>query len=543
MEGNETDADEAAGRPHLTAVSGRVDRLAYFFYELPQPLRLPDGFVVQGVIAPGIEDFRGAHEAGARADEMAALVPVTASSIRVWQTSLPADAVATYHLGAVMEVAHRAFPSVHAASDRAEGDVADGDAPMEDIPRTVVEVAVPYSSADADGVSDAFDIGLLAVQRLQRAHFAVTREPLTLVSQESLMPVIPFAVRDISSEPEEWPSEIQLFEINANVQQWVREPEFDDSELRAFEAALAHTAANPFIPALELLGEARSALEIRGDYRSALILLYSASEVLLDTVLMHLLWEEATRPEDATEYFDARGLRERVRRHFHSRVGGNWSLDGSGVPAQWELALATVRHRVVHAGYQPTRSEAYMALEAFKSLDRFLGDRLAESRSLGRYLRTALKYVGESGLAARSRASKRIRNLLTDPDEPDWAATFERWRWVVNDAREEASVTYDEDQQPVAVYLYEAGAPGQWHIHDRSRKRVCPSEPPQDLTDKAAATIKQQAEAFAQDAPLGTRMTGAWFGAAGRPLPGAEWQREHEVFPEHGVMVDGTDYT
>lgn len=103
----------------------------------------------------------------------------------------------------------------------------------------------------------------------------------------------------------------------------------------------------------------------------------TAAEVFLDDLLLHMMWGEGVRPEDAaSEFVDPRvGVIGRVKRSYHPRLGG-YRVDKPGPLHDWNEAIARVRHRVTHAGYAPSIAEAKRAVAALTSLERHAADLL-----------------------------------------------------------------------------------------------------------------------------------------------------------------------
>jgi hypothetical protein len=121
------------------------------------------------------------------------------------------------------------------------------------------------------------------------------------------------------------------------------------------------------------------------------IALATGAEVLLDSMLLHIAWEERLTPREAAALFDrSEGHSRRVATFFPQRLGGDWDPNGRGVVGTYFQRLVYLRHRVVHAGHEPTEDELSAAWDALFALEHFLGDRLSTSGVLNRYTRTAM---------------------------------------------------------------------------------------------------------------------------------------------------------
>lgn len=166
---------------------------------------------------------------------------------------------------------------------------------------------------------------------------------------------------------------------------------------------------HPMTAVQELQADARTNLEQWGDFRSAILLLHTASEVLLDTFLMSMLWEEGVQALDAARVFAA-SLVTRVRNQYHTRVGGNWALAGNQTVATWRDDLVLVRHQVAHGGFAPDRDVTEAAFAAHRNLRTHLLNRLVAS--LRQYPMTVGLLVGEPGLLRRGAITRRGRGAL-----------------------------------------------------------------------------------------------------------------------------------
>lgn len=185
---------------------------------------------------------------------------------------------------------------------------------------------------------------------------------------------------------------------------------------------------NPLMLALEGFLEARRALEVEGDYAGAVVLAETASEVAVDGVLALLLWESGVEPEDAAGRFEEGKVTRRVRNDLPALLGGDWRLEGTGAAAVWFRDAVRLRHRVVHGGYRPRRTEAAAAVRAVLGFERHIYDRLAVRRN--EYPRSTLMTVAEQGLRKRDLWGGQIRRFAEEvaPTEPPWRESNRTWR-------------------------------------------------------------------------------------------------------------------
>jgi len=185
---------------------------------------------------------------------------------------------------------------------------------------------------------------------------------------------------------------------------------------------------NPFLQWNEMYIDARRALQVHGDYASAVVLALTASELMLDGLLSLILWETGKTPEQAATRFEEGKITRRVKTDFPPLLGGNWNLDGNGPAGQWFQKAVRLRHRVVHGGYRPTRLEATAAVDAVLAMERHAFTRLAQRRD--KYPRSTLMTVAESGLRSRNLWNGKIKKFseTVAPVEDSWQAAFADWR-------------------------------------------------------------------------------------------------------------------
>jgi hypothetical protein len=186
-------------------------------------------------------------------------------------------------------------------------------------------------------------------------------------------------------------------------------------EERIFGFIQTKLEGNPQVAVMEVQADAQAALYQTGDFRSAVMLTYTASEVLLDSVLMGLLWEEGKSPEEAAQLFHS-PLLSRVRSQYHDRLRGNWQATRSDSPVgRWREQCVLVRHRVAHAGFEPEQEAAQYAFTSYRGLRTFAFDRLVASRN--RYPRASAALVSPAGFQRRGAQTRRVEAVQRNLDE------------------------------------------------------------------------------------------------------------------------------
>ena len=174
-----------------------------------------------------------------------------------------------------------------------------------------------------------------------------------------------------------------------------------------------------------------------GDYGAALIQLHLAAEVLLDGLLLYLLWEEGMSADAAAQIWRKEGLIKRLRTHYASRLGGNWSTTTPGAVGDWAQLVPRLRGRVVHAGFEPGQRDIAEVADKVDRLIEFCLDRLITKART--YPKSTLLVLGTS---RKFRRAKTISaDLLQDIDEIDEGeadASFKSWADAVGNRRFES---------------------------------------------------------------------------------------------------------
>lgn len=191
---------------------------------------------------------------------------------------------------------------------------------------------------------------------------------------------------------------------------------------------------DPFVLAAEHLHDGRRSFQTEGDTAASALNYAMASEILLDGLLGHLLWEEDVErgsPDlDRAAAELSRDLARRVRSSFHHRLGGDWSTTGSGPIASWRRDVAHLRGRIVHRGYRPSLAESDSCSRAAVQLFTFVKERLAE-RMLT-YPRTTFVLLQGEGLRRRGLWPRFEPWARAHEGEPDYGLWYSQWRDAVD---------------------------------------------------------------------------------------------------------------
>jgi hypothetical protein len=251
----------------------------------------------------------------------------------------------------------------------------------------------------------------------------------------------------------------------------IRDP-IPDSELRDALVDLSH--APPFLAYADARRDAVDLLHRRGDRRMSAVALGLAFELLTNTLLQHLLWEEQADPYTADTLFDGE-LKSRVLRHFASRLGGEWRENEGNRCCPVGGALERVvylRNRVAHGGEVPHFQEVSLAIDALHSFERFIGDRLAADDVRTRYPRTAIAWSGQAGLERRGKLTKTLRRLSKSMFEPDWRRAFGVWTFHLLVARGVHPKPPTGNYQVIAEYPSSTSDPPRFILVDVSAQHA-----------------------------------------------------------------------
>lgn len=407
--------------------------LLTFFVALPFPCPLQHGSVISRVFE---EPLRGCENLEVRATDESP--PLSASqknnmfaSLKFWQLKETVDIAESMHglLQVVREVT-------------GVGKDAEESVPLpQDTYRTVVEMVTAQNRDKLDDMDSALDEAFRRCFGVLSDVYSMCR----LVKRDSISPRIGVEEARTVIWFGRFPG--QKYSDERGGFFWLSPPPhypdetMNEGEFQQVEALLGRVwNGSPLELMMERSLVASQYLDQQGDYVNAVIHAALASEVLLDSLLGLLLWEEQLPSPGlsvAAAVFDEAkngGLASRVRREYGPRLGGNWNPATNGPVRGWSEDLARVRGRVVHRGYRPTRAEAQRALEASDELLDFVKARLASRVRL--YPRTCLMVLGEPGLR-RIGGWKWAEKFLNSTDEHPlrWFSGYSAWRDAVDALR------------------------------------------------------------------------------------------------------------
>lgn len=499
----------------------------FFFVPLPEPLGLEDGEVIPELRAPDVvEALRDGID----------IEPQVRISVRYWVVAVPSHSLIV--APSLFGLAARAF-ELSGPPEWTSGT---------EVPEEwtgVAEIAVALDGPPATGddaldaqLTTAFEQGVEHVKAIQSAYHVATDHPVRLMSKRHMPPVVPYVLARMGPDGRPHPvGDPAVFLLNPTAMSGALRPDpLTDEQRERFEVAASLEPDHPFLGYVDLRREARVLWEFDGDVRPAVVAAQSAAETMLNVLLLMMMWEEETAPQDAARVLADPRFAARVRSEFPPRLGGNW---GTGGPVgDYEVSLLHLRNRVVHSSHCPTREEAERALTALFDLERFVADRLAEDRNRTRCARTATLFLGEAGLRRRGVWTRKLRELRQNDEEPHWVSTFGRWQRVVEDEWFGSSHQPAPPESLVAVQVFDEDHEGEWYLHDREGRMAIRASAPH-LTAEAAAAMRAVVSAMRSTGHL-VPFSQGYLGQPSTAAEGAEWEREHLVLPEYHLFCSDT---
>lgn len=305
--------------------------------------------------------------------------------------------------------------------------------------QTVVE-AVTYVDSRPEGENESDDDLTRCIEELlsyHRAYRLAAHAVVPELTYERLHPIVMRLERALVDDEPPSPTGITMLN-HLNVPGAPPPPLTEPDHHRLSQVAARTSAMDPFMLYMDRRLDAALEADINGRPGESVVQTAIAAEVLLDTTLGLLMWEESiggrTSTADAATVFST-DLMPRMGKEYHPRLGGSWALTSQTI-SPWHLDIAAVRGRVVHAGYRPSTEEAHAARNALVTLESFIGDRLA--MKFKTYPKSTWLFLGHAGLEKRSRlkaAEKWVEANLAEPvstAQLEWLRAYRIWREQVN---------------------------------------------------------------------------------------------------------------
>lgn len=435
---------------------------AYFFLPLPRPIAIPNHFVAKFLKAPSFEQEN-------RSQIPLSIDGVGDGALRVsllfWQieTSSGMHAVDAAH-----EAALKAFPDTEAAESVAGAASSTSANPRLPLSTTVtvVEAMCVLDEDHDDPYTEAFDAAVDGLNRLLRSYYAVSQHPVPLVSVDSLPPIVPLAIAEVSTHALPKLISRNIFTMNPmNFGSKNFQPNPLDEEQLDTLLEASTLDGGPFEAFADLRREAQLAFN-DGNAVTTAVLYGCVLEALIRELFLLMLWESEIHPSAAVGLVDDRSITDIAKKEFHKRLGGNWNVKQPGPVRGWFEDVRRLRNLVVHSGYLPTYIEARRCHNASIEFEHFISGRLMERAA--KFPITSWIYLGydkTDSLKARNVWDRFFQQNLIVGDLYD---AFRKWKTEVDRYRDGPSPG-NARRSDVVLVKYKNGHIAWWLVDRESR--------------------------------------------------------------------------
>ena len=398
-------------------------------------------------------------------------------------------------------------------------------------------VEVPdLASPDESVLTVCYEVAVELVRHLQRAYAAVVREPLELVAMQTQPPMLPYGVRDAHRSPQDEGAIAGFFLVLGSMRHFGPPIEVTQEVLeRVHEAS---EAPDPLIAYTELYNQALVSLHRHGNTRESLVMLGTASEAIIDLVVLLAQWESRLTPEVSAEQWRD-SVEKRVTSELPSLLGGQFDLTTAGPVQEWHRHVYTLRNRVVHAGYMPSDRECEMAFDSINGFVTFMADRVfARLRSFPRM--ATLLFANRWQTQQKPRW---LAELQLNPSEVKWSHTAARWIETQRLCRTDKSVPRvpDPERSDLVLVVPALDEAGQLILSDRETELACKAEPISCVwfsnQRRTVAEVISAHDFSTSPAVISIARQGT-----DDVLPSGDWVERYRLLPNVGVMVDRSDF-
>lgn len=410
-------------------------RLAMFFLPLPFPLPIPHGFTFTLAREGKVEWLKGAEfmatESGPVLTEQSSGTNFV--SIKVWR---PVETLELPRrpLENALKVVRTVLPAERTSAVTGREFLKPYGLPTT-LAGTVLEVVTPLIPVTTKGrldvqrsIANALNASVETIREVAVAYTLASGEiRLRPPTRETLFPLVPWSSRS-PTDPNDW-SGIGVLVLNDGLAQFP--PARPDMDLHSVQDMLMRLSDSrrgvAFAIAAEREVAAARALYVDGDTQSAVFDLQTASEVMLDNLLMMVACEAGQSVQTVRQWMKA-SLYRRVETRFAPLFGGTWNpeLKRTAI-GKWSVHVRAIRNRIAHAGFHPSREEAVRAFGSYHALKAYVRNRI--KRSAARYPRTALTYLGVDDLMTDGQLRGRVAKAWKDdPGGDRWLHDYAEWR-------------------------------------------------------------------------------------------------------------------
>lgn len=412
------------------------DHVAYFYIPLEQPL--------VGVTGPFAMELSPDQWPSRLADVADSRLPETPLDVSLaLTTSSPLTPMRADQLESAMEVGVQNWQQLSGHTPRLarlRGAVANWflrRSGRTKVPSSVVEAAVTlptgWTAQSNEGPNDvltaALDSALLAVKLLLlQVYSAQPDTPRILPTPESLPSIIPFMVCQFNGE-----GEVSLRPTAAGNLSVLTNDLGREAMNKLYDPSAPPELApvrNSFATYWSLRNDAGVLLELRGQYRSSLLLIAATAENMIDSIGQLLLWSDGVSVKDAAKLFgDRAGPLKRANEIIAPRIGGGWRSDAQSPIGDWVAQVIHPRNEAVHVGADVSREAAWQAWQALDALRLHVGGLLMRNQSKYPMAALAVSLFLNLSSSPNRYAPTAARLISESPPKPGGKIIdFERWQ-------------------------------------------------------------------------------------------------------------------
>jgi len=392
-------------------------RTAVFFLRLPTPITVPHHTVFTYYLDPLPGGGRMLFSQVAGRTPYLEREAANSASFRFWQVKVDLDP-----FKAIDAVFEALLPKDR--YEKPQGPNADSP----EVFATVVEATTMVPELNGiigpTEAEAALDRCVTALGEWIDAYAISTNHAMPRITRLQLPFVVPWISR--STAGTDWDERVRLLLVHPNAPPLPKKILNKQGLEKLAVVASRYRRGDPLYPVNLLRTRLRRARQMDGDFSDTAVYAQMLLEVLMDTVLTLLLWEEGMDPSEAANQVFHQSLPVRLQQQIAPRLKGRWDWNGAGPIGDWGKELRVLRNRVVHGGYRPTEVEADRTLVIAHAVDEHLRVRLA--RSWQKYRRSALLVIGKPGFQRKGQWHDHMERWIKSQAEPDWIVSYQDWR-------------------------------------------------------------------------------------------------------------------
>lgn len=279
---------------------------------------------------------------------------------------------------------------------------------------------------------DWFMLCLEALAEVIKAYRIATKSPIQEVSYSRLPPVMFAITVPMLEGGVEGASDAAYYTLNSWGGQWIeaQSDDLDTESLLEYTTRLAQrlSVSDPLLTYTDRMWRARRALEVEGEFDSAVLHAAIAVEAYLVALWLHLQWEKGEKADVALSRVGQLGGKKPTRTILSwlgQDLGGVWRSESNARVAAWVDGLMPLRNRVAHGGVRVSHQEAEISIAAAEAIERFAANRLEERWAT--YPRTSVLAIGHDRLRKRWGDRSVDKFFEQTKDEPFYAIAFASW--------------------------------------------------------------------------------------------------------------------